>query len=1203
MVRRITKKQRANKIQEENRQKENKFSSVLKEIGSSASEAIKYGFSVGEQMKYRSENGYRTIDYTAMNERCKLDILSDLIDNLSIDEFCGFNNKNEKYLKRLMALNVSEHDITMRALGTDASYNGDGSKITNNAYSPSYVMDINYTDNFARYVDTAEKDGQLSTRQRIENNTGNYSNHGNLYGEVSNLFPDDNDSLTDSDMKWKVGDRDSILTKTKDLFNRAKINTLISRFHGDGGINGGAENVSNTGDAKTSRWGKSHGKNLLLKSVEDKGDNGYLINGYNNPYCRVWTHHYQYDQLYKRIRPFYTLNKDGNFEGVRELKDFHKWSSFSHSSNGNVTNNKKGNSKWGWKSGDNDTIWDKSVLNDNGMLNITPKYQGGGGFNIHTKQCMFSIENLAWKGYDPYSFEQALSWEQRGPNGGRIMWFPPYGIEFNETTNVNWSSNTFIGRGEDVYTYTNTQRTGTLSFMMLVDHPSLIDYASWHGGDGLKDTDLLRFFAGCDSGDSEDEDSILSHVKPTPLTDEYLQNVDEELLQVDAVVREPEQEKTVETMTLDFYVFYPNNYSGYYDVYGEKVEAVAYLIAGVGAQKRLGTGDNINETDDIDLTVDMLSDNNNWGYGYEIKDKGGISKKQDEETNFIFGTKPIWQYQKSDKYVFNGNKWFYRIDGKYEKPQKSEYYINTYDQTLLKGNNYSDSNSYGLNSDADEVRNVFKVNKDEENKSVLYSFCEVIAALESEKNESVTNNIVKNTTIDKERVEKVKKIFYGEETDNGNRKEGKYKIIDVSIIGYSNSHDKNKNKSVNSSAQNVSQDRNLRLATNRGVMISNWLKNRYKDLFGREDIKWNSRVMPSMMVNASDKEDVNGKTAKKWRSAKVSIIFEREVTTTLAESDSEDSVEYIGYTKTKDENQKDCYKNDSDGSIWYISDDKRHFTRKINKLGSIVTRSGASIPNMANLNMDSWKEISFEEYQKIYQYMADSVFVKKNKSGQSKYYVKLTEFNKRLNIKTPKGTNEYNNLRYDQEYHFFKQLQNSDPMIFDSLMKKIQYFDPAFHSMTPEGFNARLTFLQQCTRQGNTIGASDKLAKSANNLAFGRAPYCVLRLGDFYNQLIVIDNISVNYDPLCWDLNTEGIGVQPLLAYVSLSFKFIGGGDIAGPVRRLQNAMTFNYYANSRLYDNRSDRPSYKENYVTGVSELETDKSYAYTTEMKKEIK
>ena len=79
--------------------------------------------------------------------------------------------------------------------------------------------------------------------------------------------------------------------------------------------------------------------------------------------------------------------------------------------------------------------------------------------------------------------------------------------------------------------------------------------------------------------------------------------------------------------------------------------------------------------------------------------------------------------------------------------------------------------------------------------------------------------------------------------------------------------------------------------------------------------------------------------------------------------------------------------------------------------------------------------------------------------------------------------------------------------------------------------------------------------------------------------------------------------MQPLLAHVNISFKFIGGGDLAGPVKRLQNAMTFNYYANARLYDNRADRPSYKENYITGISELETDKSYAYTTEMKKEIK
>ena len=207
--------------------------------------------------------------------------------------------------------------------------------------------------------------------------------------------------------------------------------------------------------------------------------------------------------------------------------------------------------------------------------------------------------------------------------------------------------------------------------------------------------------------------------------------------------------------------------------------------------------------------------------------------------------------------------------------------------------------------------------------------------------------------------------------------------------------------------------------------------------------------------------------------------------------------------------------------------------------------------------------------------------------GQGKKWYKYTASNpaKYVSVgyakeeeQTPKarygGNNtDENRLRYDQEYHFFKVLEKTDPVVYGSLMDKLKYFDPAFHSMTPEGFNGRLTFLQQCMRQGNTVSASDgKFAKSANNLAFGRAPYCVLRLGDFYNQLIVINNLSISYDPLVWDLNVEGVGVQPLIANVQLSFNFIGGGDMTGPVRRLQNAMSFNYYANTRLYDNRADR-------------------------------
>ena len=38
---------------------------------------------------------------------------------------------------------------------------------------------------------------------------------------------------------------------------------------------------------------------------------------------------------------------------------------------------------------------------------------------------MFSIENLAWRGAPELDFLPA---SEKGPNGGRIMWFPPYDI-------------------------------------------------------------------------------------------------------------------------------------------------------------------------------------------------------------------------------------------------------------------------------------------------------------------------------------------------------------------------------------------------------------------------------------------------------------------------------------------------------------------------------------------------------------------------------------------------------------------------------------------------------------------------------------------------------------------------------------------------------------------------------------------------------
>jgi len=165
-----------------------------------------------------------------------------------------------------------------------------------------------------------------------------------------------------------------------------------------------------------------------------------------------------------------------------------------------------------------------------------------------------------------------------------------------------------------------------------------------------------------------------------------------------------------------------------------------------------------------------------------------------------------------------------------------------------------------------------------------------------------------------------------------------------------------------------------------------------------------------------------------------------------------------------------------------------------------------------------------------------------------------------------------NSKLYNDEAQFFEKLGGdkggTGDFILEKFSEKIKYFSPAFHSTTPEGFNTRLTFLQQCMRQGNTITNSGV----ATNLAFGRPPICVLRIGDFYNTKVIFDNLNIDFEPLVWDLNVEGIGVQPMLANVNLSFKFIGGSDLTGPIARLQNAITFNFFANTGVYDDRNDR-------------------------------
>jgi hypothetical protein len=109
------------------------------------------------------------------------------------------------------------------------------------------------------------------------------------------------------------------------------------------------------------------------------------------------------------------------------------------------------------------------------------------------------------------------------------------------------------------------------------------------------------------------------------------------------------------------------------------------------------------------------------------------------------------------------------------------------------------------------------------------------------------------------------------------------------------------------------------------------------------------------------------------------------------------------------------------------------------------------------------------------------------------------------------------------------------------------------------------------TVQKDESGRITKVYNDAFNTAFGAPPICILRVGDFYHTKIVIDSLDIRYEPLLFDLNPEGIGVQPMMAKVSMSFKFIGGQGLKEPVAKLQNALSFNYYANTEMYDDRAD--------------------------------
>ena len=764
-----------------------------------------------------------------------------------------------------------------------------------------------------------------------------------------------------------IGNR-NLLSATQNLFNRGKIDTMIGRYYLDG-----KKYKSSVIDTAIDDLGsRSHGRNLLKKDANIKGG------GNDNPYCRTWTFRNQYKKIENQIRPF----DEGNQKKLKKANEPYR------------------------ANGDGDYLTKNTVLNlNNGRVNVAPSKNG----KVDIKKCMFSIENLAWK--DVLKPGKNLSEEQIGPSGGRIMWFPPYGLDFSESVNVNWDNNTFIGRGEDVYTYKNTTRSANLSFILLIDHPSLLN--SMRGSSKTNDSDILRFFAGCDVPN-------LANATKNPV--EVTTGTSNEM------GWDESGGKYIEVS-----VYFPNNYSGN----GKEVTKTKWKNYEGRWKYDYGCSDG---KDWINYILFGRNANNfGSGRGYEISDRGITDLNTDDDCKgeYILACDRTSAWTMCDNASTKNHKYWYRVD--FDLRQNG---IGGENGEYL--DNYEDKQSFELNS------------KVEDNSGRIFSF------------KDFRDYILGNS--------------YGEKND----------ILESILSG-----------------STISKVEVRGVATQQDEKNSDMLAERRAMTLGCTVMKW-----------FNDKSAGLGITIDK------SIDFKRG----LLKGDERTKAEKRINTEIPKKNRRASVR------IYY---NKTNITN-VNGDGS----NGGGNGNQT-----------------------------KNGNGQKRDPSQISQNSNNVAY----GAIEVTPNRYESESDFFDKLDRTDPVIWKHIKDKIRYFDPAYHSISPEGFNARLTFLQQCTRQGHTISATenDGSAMTAGNLAFGRMPVCVLRIGDFIHTKIVITSLSINYsvsNGMQWDMNEEGAGVQPMMAKVTIIFNIIGGQSLEAPINRLQNAVSFNYYANAGVYDDRADK-------------------------------
>lgn len=706
-----------------------------------------------------------------------------------------------------------------------------------------------------------------------------------------------------------------------------------------------------------------------------------------------------------------------------------------------------------------------SVIERNGNYSIHPSELNITATNA--KKYMLSIENLAWK--DTNSYKELPTCE-KGENGGRVMWFPPYDLSFSEDSSANWTQHQFLGRPESIYTYNNTERKGSLKFKVIVDHPSVLNLLVQKELSQLPDTAvdeiLAAFWAGC----------------------------------------------------VEFDVF---EMAALYDQFSiGELDYFKQLIAGINASNT-----NKDVTKGVATSIPI------------------INKITPSSPNII--ETPLIGYN-----LFFENDVPLRSDKL--KPPISDYNERHF------GNFYEDYYRPQITTTG----------------GVIAKNAETL------KGEIGANNINYNLTIGPQGSGKYDKgeLKNKPGLDNIN---GQYNALigGLSSITKGNNIEINVNTYASPIGPTSDSGYNDDLAKRRFLSIVKWLGTSiYKNL---KTDNGNKADFNSLSYDGDILDEYTYKIGDSTDTIKIINVINKSIT-------SQNIFDQLSTTKHSIKIGETTYEyfTTLEGNVKYIgfkTDAESNFIKtNWSSVSGMSDFTGLTIDNIGSLEPISGRTkadyvIAVSSNEACYSRRAElGIKVTPNrkqaddtKIAQPKQSTKST-LEKYSNVtKRDIAQNILNKLITECDY--FDYLTENTPFAFTSLKEKLKYFSPAFHSMTPEGLNGRLTFLNQCLRPGETItdGFNDCDAK---NTAFGRPPVCVLRLGDFYNTKVIINSINFTYDTdgLLLDLNPEGIGVQPMIADVTMSITFLGGSGLRKYVDQLQNALSFNFYANTEIYDSRS---------------------------------